>query len=190
MSATTKNVSGLKFFSTGHIAKICGVSIATVNLWLDAGEMEFFLMPGTAERRVPRKNLIAFLKKYGIPMDELYGNGSLNVLVATNDESLTKKVGKAAKKLKCDLLVVDDGAEALLQAGLSRPDVFIFDAHLPGIGGIDAVKNMTRSGALANTKIAVASDLPGKEAGPLKKSGVTVIGSKPKLEVVEDLLTS
>ena len=31
---------------------------------------------------------------------------------------------------------VDDGAEALLQAGFMRPDVFIFDVNLSGIGGL------------------------------------------------------
>ena len=191
MSRKTKNVAEMKFFSTGQIARMCGVSLATVQKWIDAGELECFRMPMTgSERRVPRQSLIDFLKKYDIPMDELYGDKNRVVLVATQNEELTKSVGKAAKKLNCELLVVDDGAEALLQAGLMRPDVFIFDVHLPGFGDMDALRGMAKSTALSNARIVVASDVSDKELARLKKLEVTAIGSKPELEVIEELLSA
>ena len=66
------NLTTTKFFTTGQIAGICDVSIATVQKWVDAGELEHFRLPLTAsERRVPRVSLLAFLKKYNIPTNEI-----------------------------------------------------------------------------------------------------------------------
>ena len=71
---TAKDLTTTKFFTTGQIARIRDVSIATVQKWVDAGELDHFMLPLTAsERRVPRESLLAFLKKYNIPTDEIEG---------------------------------------------------------------------------------------------------------------------
>ena len=69
-----KDLTTTKFFTTGQIARLCDVSIATVQKWIDSGGLDHFRLPLTgSERRVPRESLLAFLKKYNIPVDELEG---------------------------------------------------------------------------------------------------------------------
>jgi hypothetical protein len=59
---------------------MCGVSLTTVQKRIDAGELECFRMPvAHSERRVSRQSLIAFLKRHGIPIEELYGDKNLVV---------------------------------------------------------------------------------------------------------------
>jgi|AP45_3_1055517.scaffolds.fasta_scaffold12646_5 hypothetical protein len=54
-------------FTTGDVAKICNLSIAKVNSLFDLGLLQGFKIPGSSHRRIPRKNIIEFIKKYKLP---------------------------------------------------------------------------------------------------------------------------
>lgn len=58
-------------FTTGEVAKICKVAPRTVSSWFDSGKLRGFYVPGSKFRRIPRTNLIQFLKKHGMPLGEL-----------------------------------------------------------------------------------------------------------------------
>lgn len=58
-------------FTTGQVAKICKVAPRTVSKWFDSGRLRGYRIPGSKDRRIPRENLIRFMKDYGIPVDEL-----------------------------------------------------------------------------------------------------------------------
>jgi len=60
-----------EFFTTGEIAKMCGVCIATVIKWIESGRLDGYKVPisghGWAHRRIPRESLKLFLEKEGLP---------------------------------------------------------------------------------------------------------------------------
>lgn len=58
-------------FTTGEIAKICGVAPRTASKWIDSGLLPGWRIPGGNARRVSRAALNAFLEHYQIPaLDE------------------------------------------------------------------------------------------------------------------------
>ena len=61
-------------FSTGEVAKICGVAPLTVSKWFDLGLIRGYRIPGSSHRRIPRVHLIRFLKENGMPLGELEGD--------------------------------------------------------------------------------------------------------------------
>lgn len=61
-----------KVFTTGNIAEICGVAPRTVSKWFDAGRIKGWRIPGSRDRRIPRENLIKFMKDSGIPVEWLH----------------------------------------------------------------------------------------------------------------------
>lgn len=61
----------MKVFTTGQVAKICGVAPRTVSKWFDSGRLKGYRIPGGPDRRIPRENLIRFLKEHGMPLGEL-----------------------------------------------------------------------------------------------------------------------
>lgn len=61
----------LKVYSTGQVAKICGVSPRTVGKWFDSGRLKGYRIPGSQIRRIPREHLIKFLKEHGMPLGDL-----------------------------------------------------------------------------------------------------------------------
>ncbi|MHC4779474.1 MAG: MerR family transcriptional regulator [Planctomycetota bacterium] len=54
-------------YTSGQVARLCAVSKTTVIRWIDAGRLEAFTTPG-GHRRVPATALMAFMKKFRIPM--------------------------------------------------------------------------------------------------------------------------
>ena len=60
-----------KVFTTGQVAKICKVAPRTVSKWFDSGRLRGYRIPGSQDRRIPREQLIRFLKEHGMPLGEL-----------------------------------------------------------------------------------------------------------------------
>jgi len=58
-------------FTTGQVAKICKVAPRTVSKWFDSGRLKGYRIPGSQDRRIPRKYLIEFMTEYEIPIEYL-----------------------------------------------------------------------------------------------------------------------
>jgi uncharacterized protein (TIGR02996 family)/excisionase family DNA binding protein len=56
-------------FTTGEVAKICRVAPVTVTRWFDSGRLRGYRIPGSQDRRIPRENLIRFLRENGLSLD-------------------------------------------------------------------------------------------------------------------------
>lgn len=57
--------------TTGEVARICHVAPRTVSKWFDSGKLQGYRIPGSRDRRIPRRQLLAFMRAYGIPTDGL-----------------------------------------------------------------------------------------------------------------------
>ena len=53
-------------YTTGQVAKICGVAPRTVSKWFDSGKLRGWRIPGSQDRRVPREELFKFLRTHGL----------------------------------------------------------------------------------------------------------------------------
>lgn len=78
-------------FTTGTVAKICGVTMRTVAKWADNGLLPSYRLPSCNDRRIPRDELISFLKKVGFPIP-LELDGKNRLLVASWAGSLVHKM--------------------------------------------------------------------------------------------------
>jgi excisionase family DNA binding protein len=58
-------------FTTGEAAEICKISRQSIIRSFDRGRIKGFKIPGSRFRRIPRNNLIEYMKTYGIPTDRL-----------------------------------------------------------------------------------------------------------------------
>lgn len=127
---TTRGRRGLaKVFSTGGAARICKVASRTVSKWFDAGRLRGYRIPGSADRRIPREELIRFMKEHGIPLGELEGEGGPPRVVLVG----------CAPVLAEAILVELPGWEgttcaspfdAGIELALRQPDAVVIDHHL------------------------------------------------------------
>ena len=57
----------MKDYTTGEVAKLIRVSSRTVCSWFDKGRIKGYSLSGVRGRRIPRENLLKFLKEHGMP---------------------------------------------------------------------------------------------------------------------------
>jgi len=52
-----------RFFTTGEVARLCGLSQQTIIRCFDDGRLSGFKVPGSKFRRIPREELLRFLRQ-------------------------------------------------------------------------------------------------------------------------------
>lgn len=69
-----KSFASKQVFTTGEAARVCMVTSRTVIKWCNTGMIKFWQIPGGShDRRIERADLVAFMEKNAIPMDNLNG---------------------------------------------------------------------------------------------------------------------
>jgi excisionase family DNA binding protein len=169
-----------KVFTTGQVAKICKVAPRTVSKWFDSGRLRGYRIPGSQDRRIPRENLIRFLKEHGMPLGELEEEGWHKILIIGADKMFTDKIKNLLPEdddYKYE--VANSGFEAGIQAESFHPDTIIIDLAMGRSEGLQIVQNLRRNPAYAETLI-VGLALE-DEANPdsLKNFGFNEIFKKP-----------
>ncbi len=149
--------AGKQVFTTGEAAEICKVSQQTIIRCFDSGRLTGFRVPGSRFRRIPRKDLLQFMKSNDIPTDALEST-KRRVLVVDDDEQIIE--------LFLDVLSRDDrfevksartGYDAGMLTEQFRPHLVLLDYMLPDVNGNLVCDRIRSNPELAGTKIIVIS---------------------------------
>lgn len=149
----------MKVFTTGQIAKTCNVAPRTVSKWIDSGQLKGYRIPGSKDRRVPRANLIKFLKEHGLPLGDLEDEAVAKVLVVAQDEILTENIKRemaAEKSFK--VAQAASGFEAGVQAGSFQPDAVIVDFSIGQQEAFQICRNLSTEGGVGIVIVLLPSD--------------------------------
>ncbi|MEM6751319.1 MAG: response regulator [Planctomycetota bacterium] len=168
-------------FTTGEAAEICKVSQQTIIRCFDAGRLKGFRVPGSKFRRIPREELIRFMKANDIPTEDFDARARKRILVVDDDPQIVE--------LFKDVLAQDDRFEVRsaatgYDAGVAttefQPDLMILDYMLPDINGNVVCKTVRKNPDLVNMKIVIVSGVvnPG-EIDDLLESGANEFVKKP-----------
>lgn len=172
--------AGKQVFTTGEAAEICKVSQQTIIRCFDSGRLQGFRVPGSRFRRIPRKDLLQFMKSNDIPTDALEST-KRRVLVVDDDEQIIE--------LFLDVLSRDDrfevksartGYDAGMLTEQFRPHLVLLDYMLPDINGNLVCDRIRSNPELAGTKIIVISGVVNQdEIDTLLRSGADDFVKKP-----------
>jgi excisionase family DNA binding protein len=143
-----------KVFTTGQVAKICKVAPRTVSKWFDSGRLRGYRIPGSQDRRIPRDNLIRFLKEHGMPLGELEEEGWHKVLVIGAEKLLIDRVRELLPESDdYKIEVAASGFEAGIQAESFHPDTIIVDLAMGRSEGLQIAANLRRNPQYEDTMI-------------------------------------
>lgn len=144
--------------TTGEVAKICNVAPRTVSKWFDKGHLRGYRIPGSRDRRIPRDQLIRFMRSNGMPLDEV-GSGATRILILDSDASFRKTLeGVLANGAGYEVAVAESAFEAGAILQELQPDVLIVDVTMKDIDP-RAISRFIRSRPeLSETRIIAASD--------------------------------
>jgi len=60
-----------EYFTTGNVAKHCGVSKVTVLRWIEKGDLTAFRLPG-GQNRIHRDEFFSFAERHSIPISKYF----------------------------------------------------------------------------------------------------------------------
>lgn len=158
------------FCTTKEAATLLGVSVGTVQLWVESGLLQAWKTAG-GHRRVIRESVEGLLHKAREPLAPMAraaanpASARLSVLVAEDDTSLMRlyQARIAAWPMAPEVMVVNNGFAALLTMGRTCPDLLITDLRMPGIDGFVMLRALQKAPEAAHTRIVVVSGLSAAE---------------------------
>ena len=145
-------------FTTGEAAEICKLSQQTVIRCFDSGQLRGFRVPGSKFRRIPRAELLAFMKVNGIPVERLEKDYQIRVLIVDDDPAIVELFVDTLKE--DDLFEVATASTGYTAGVLTQqfePDVVVLDYMLPDINGNVVCRTIRENPELAHIKVLVIS---------------------------------
>lgn len=198
--AQTGGSEGVKrIFTTGEAAAVCKVSQQTIIRCFDAGRLTGFRVPGSKFRRIPRDELLRFMRASGIPTDALEAPGAeaeirKRVLVVDDDDSFLRLAEHALSRGGFEVRTASTGYDAGLLTESLRPDAIVLDLMLPDVSGSVVCSRLKAREDLRNCRIlGVTASGCENEIRAMSAAGIDAMLLKPfepavLLRKVEEML--
>jgi len=197
MGKKSNNNNGLaskQVFTTGEAAELCKVSQQTIIRCFDAGRLQGFRVPGSRFRRIPKAELIRFMRENDIPTDVLEG-ATRRILVVDDDSNILEIFKDAfADDERFEVKTAGTGYDAGLLTEQFKPHLILLDYMLPDING-NVVCQRIRSGPgrKYTRSIIVSGVIKQEEIDAMLKLGADDFVKKPfkideLLQKINDLL--
>ena len=160
------------FCTTREAATLLGVSIGTVQLWVESNLLQAWKTAG-GHRRVLRESVESLLHKKsttpalpqspGAPA----GPHRLTVLVVEDDPSLLRLYQTHLSRwpMQPELIMVDNAVSALLAMGKVGPDLLITDLNMPYTDGFEMLRILSQAPEMSKTTIVVVTGLDADAIG-------------------------
>jgi len=175
-----KDWSEKKVFTTGEAAKVCKVSQQTIIRCFDSGRLNGFRVPGSRFRRIPRDELIRFMRDNDIPLESI-GSALKRVLVVDDEpEILSLMTDLLASDGRFEVCQASTGYDAGIETERFKPHLIVLDYMLPDINGNIVCQRVRSSETMPETRILCVSGVVERdEIEMLKNAGADDFLKKP-----------
>lgn len=180
--------------TTREAARLLGVSVRTVQLWVENGVLRAWKTAG-GHRRIARESVLGVLQEREkiLPARKTEFSG-ITILIVDDDEHLAKLYRHqiSAIGLPVKVLTAQDGFAGLLQIGHARPDIVLADLLMPGMDGFRMIRAIKSDPDLEQVQVVVATALSEEEVGDHGglPDGVEIWRKPISLAQLEDLTRS
>jgi len=172
-----------KFYTTGEVARIVGVSDRTIKNYCTSGKLKSEKTLLTNYWRISYENLRFFFEENDLPLDLLKQKRvAPKVLVVDDDTLLTDLMTKIILSVSKNAIVEvsHDGYDACIKAGILIPDLILLDLKMPKADGFEVCKTIRENSATQNAKIIVITGFANDEnLERLKEFKPLAVFSKP-----------
>jgi excisionase family DNA binding protein len=183
------------FCTTREAGALLGVSVGTIQLWVENGLLEAWKTSG-GHRRVLRESIDRLIRsappaeaQASSEAAELPPAGPARspvvkpkplILVVEDDRFLLKlyEVHISKWKIGADYICVDNAMAGLIAIGRKKPDVLITDLQMPHMNGIEMIRVLNMHPDTGNMKIIA---ITGMDAHAIQAEG----GLPPQVEIFQ-----
>ena len=172
--------SDKRVFTTGEAAQICKVSQQTIIRCFDSGRLNGFRVPGSRFRRIPRDELIRFMRTNEIPLDALEGSKK-RILVVDDDREIVSLIRDLLESDgRFEVCTAGTGYDAGIETERFKPHLIVLDFMLPDINGNVVCRRIRTSKVHSNTRILCVSGVVERsEIEGLRSAGANDFLKKP-----------
>lgn len=165
------NINDDKTLTTREASVLLGVSLRTVQLWVEAGVLNAWKTQGghrrisaeSVEQVLAERDNISNLKwnKRQNQSGTQHKGNVLNVLIAEDNEVYRDLLEFYFNNLNVpvNLTFVSDGFECLISLGKLLPDIIITDLNMPKISGFDLIRHLASCETYDNVEIIALTGL-------------------------------
>lgn len=155
------------FCTTREAAKLLGVSVGTVQLWVESGLLRAWKTAG-GHRRVMRDSIAQLLRKEperpvkSVPAEPLFNPPrQLEVMVVEDDADLLRLYQAKLTRwpMPTKVTEMNSAIAALLAIGRRSPDLLITDLSMPEMDGFSMLRILQQAPELAHTTIVAVTGL-------------------------------
>ncbi|MDP3211798.1 response regulator [Methylotenera sp.] len=180
MSIKKSALKTLDLMTTTDVAKALGVTVRSVQLWVEQGALEGWKTPG-GHRRITRASFNKF--NSNVAPAELKVTTRLNVVVVEDSLAMQKlyQMTIASWQLPIDIKFVSNGCEGIIYVTQHMPDLLITDLKMPEMDGFAMLKSLRDVDIFAKMAIVVVTGMQPQEIeekGGLPR-GVRLYGKSP-----------
>ena len=145
---------------TIEAARLLGVSVRTIQLWVEKGMLSAWKTPG-GHRRILRSSLDTALAARDAGVVRQDDSDTLSMLIVEDDQTMQSYYTALVEILRPDAEVrmASDGYEGLVELGRFAPRVMLVDVDMPGMDGITMLRRVARKRIAGDAHIAVVTGL-------------------------------
>ncbi|MBT8486477.1 MAG: response regulator [Phycisphaerae bacterium] len=176
----TTSWAAKQVFTTGEAAEVCNVSQQTIIRCFDSGRLQGFRVPGSRFRRIPRAELLRFMKSNEIPTDALESQTKRVLVVDDDEQSVELFEDLLGSDERFEIKTAATGYDAGLLTEQFKPHLILLDFMLPDINGNLVCERIKANPDLQDTKVLIISGVVSQdEMSKLTQSGADGFMKKP-----------
>ncbi len=161
-----------EYCTTRDAAGVLGVSLRTIQVWVESGALRAWKTPG-GHRRITVKSLekLAAERSGALDTAAAVQATTYQLLVVDDDPSMLRlyELEIAGWDLPVTLTTASNGMDALIKIGKHRPNLLITDLTMPEIDGFAMIRRLRSNEDCAGMPVIVVSGL---DQGVLKAGGL------------------
>ncbi|MFT5609664.1 MAG: excisionase family DNA binding protein [Arenicella sp.] len=150
------------YFTTIETAKLLGVSVRTVQLWVENGALDAWKTAG-GHRRIPTESVHKKLREQDAGFiekkNDLQRNKRILIVEDNPTVSIFYKAAIGSWKLPIDIISAEDGFSGLVKIGQESPDLIISDIYMPGMDGLQMIQSLYKSQLIMPEQMIIISGL-------------------------------
>jgi len=169
-----------RIFTTGEAAEICKVSQQTIIRCFDSGRLTGFRVPGSKFRRIPREELLRFMRLNNIPLDIIEGS-TRRILVVDDDQAILDLFTDVlTRDGRFEVKTASTGYDAGLLTESFKPHLMVLDFMLPDVNGNIVCQRIRTNPNYKDTRIIFVSGVVNQdEVKGLMQAGADEFVKKP-----------
>lgn len=152
------------FFTTRTAAQLLGLSVRTIQQWVEKGRLKGWKTPG-GHRRITRESVARELEATAATAAAVAQAQALPVLIVEDDAALLKlySIQMSRWPFPVTVYTAPNGYEGLVMVGEVAPHLLVCDLRLPGVNGFQIVRYLSSMERHNDMAIVVVSGLPPEE---------------------------